>query len=336
LRKIIYDHYGIRADKIEKIGKYNTFVIQNQLHFIVPVATMTEGEVIELQQMSSYMAAKGDATIATFVPTRSGTFIATIHEQPVVILRGYIQPYARSMKTGKELAKFHQRGRTYPYPVNQCNRIGRWKELWGTRLDQMEIFWRGKVQAHPENAFEKLFIESFPYYLGLTENAIQYLVDTELDDQPLAVDCATICHQRFTDELWQQGIKFPTDWVYDHCARDLAEWVRHLYHTNQTVEANAIRSFFQEYQRVMPLTTFSWRLVYSRLLFPLHYFECIEGYYLAQKEEHKKTYENKLLHILNHSREYEKFLAEFYDLVEPSPRRNNLPKIKWLSLTRRA
>jgi spore coat protein YutH len=329
VRKVIYDLYGLRADRIEKNGCYDTFINRNYLYFIVPTANITEEELMELQQMSSYMSSKGDSTVAAFVPTRTGTVIAQVREQPIVILRSYIQPYARTINMGKELAKFHQRGRTYPYPVNQCNRIGQWKELWGKRLDQMEMFWRGKVQMRPENNFEKLFVESFPYYLGLTENAIQYLVDTELDDQPQAVDSATICHQRFTDRVWQHGAKLPTDWVYDHCSRDLAEWVRHFYLANQSVETRTLRNFFQEYQRVTPLTTFSWRLIYSRLLFPLHYFECIEGYYLAQEEE-KKMYEEKLLHILNHSREYEKFLAKFYDLVGLPVNRFNLPKIKWL------
>jgi spore coat protein YutH len=333
MQKQIYEKYGLRTDKIEKVSGYDTFMIQNNLYFIVPAINITEGEMIELQQMSAYMLAKGDAAVASIVPTRTGTIIAYIHEQPIVILRSHIQPYTRTINIGKELAKFHQRGRTYPYYVNYCKRIGQWKDLWGKRLDQMEMFWRSKVQMHPENAFERMFVDSFPYYLGLTENAIQYLVDTELDDEPRTVDCATICHQRFTERLWRQGVKLPTEWVYDHCARDLAEWVRSFYHVNPSFEAEKIKRFFAEYQRVTPLTTFSWRLIYSRLLFPLHYFECIEGYYLAQEEEQKRMYEEKLLHILNQSSEYEQFLGRFYDLVELPANRFNLPKVKWLSFS---
>ncbi len=51
--------------------------------------------------------------------------------------------------------------------------------------------------ALPNQEMEKRFLETFPYYLGLTENAIQYLVDTEIDDLPRSVDAATICHHRF-------------------------------------------------------------------------------------------------------------------------------------------
>ncbi|MCJ7991147.1 hypothetical protein MUB15_20735 [Priestia sp. OVS21] len=66
----------------------------------------------------------------------------------------------------------------------------------------MEQFWYGRLRALPNQEMEKRFLETFPYYLGLTENAIQYLVDTEIDDLPRSVDAATICHHRFGQKTW--------------------------------------------------------------------------------------------------------------------------------------
>ena len=48
----------------------------------------------------------------------------------------------------------------------------------------MEKVWNGLLFQTPEDEFQRMFIDSFPYYIGLTENAIQYLVDTEIDDEP--------------------------------------------------------------------------------------------------------------------------------------------------------
>ena len=80
---------------------------------------------------------------------------------------------------------------------------------------------------HPSDVFDRLFIESFPYYLGVAENAIQYVVDTEMDDTPQLTDAATICQERFTPLLWHQTkrLKLPFDWVYDRPSRDIAEWM---------------------------------------------------------------------------------------------------------------
>jgi spore coat protein YutH len=331
MREMIHNEYGLKMEKLEKLARYDTFISQHERYIIVPVVHRTEAEINELQQMGAYLAAKGDVSIATFVPTRTGTFIAHSGERPFVILRTYPEPYTRTIHIGKELAKLHERGRFFPSRVVHCKRIGQWKELWGKRLDQMEAFWRNKIQIKPENAFERLFIESFPYYAGLTENAIQYLVDTELDEQPYAIDSATICHERLSNTLWAEGkeIKLPTDWVYDHCARDLAEWVRYMYR-QRAVDDGEMHRFFREYERVTPLSAFAWRLIYSRLLFPLHYFECIEGYYLTEVEEEKRAYEQTLRTILDHSRDYEAFLASFYERLELS-QRFRLPTINWLS-----
>ncbi|MBA2875635.1 spore coat putative kinase YutH [Thermaerobacillus caldiproteolyticus] len=333
MRDIISNEYGLTVERWEKIGRYDTFIWKNYRYILVPALLRTEAEISELQQMSAYLSAKGDVTVATFVPTRTGTLMTHISEQPVVILRTYVQSYTRQVVVGRELAKLHHRGRLFPVPVVHCKRIGQWKELWGKRLDQMEEFWRSKTQLGPEDAFDRLFIESFPYYIGLTENAIQYVADTELDEVPSTVDSATICHERLPNALWVEGkeSKLAIDWVYDHCARDLAEWVRHMYVKRSAIAEEEIRQFFREYEHTTPLSAFSWRLIYARLLFPLHYFECIEGYYVTEHEEEKKKYEQTLITILDRSREYERFLGSFYDLLELSSRRWRLPKIGWLS-----
>ena len=74
----------------------------------------------------------------------------------------------------------------------------------GKRLDQLEKFWQSQVMNHPTDVFDQLFIESFPYYLGVAENAIQYVVDTEMDDTPQLTDAATICQN---DSHLYYGIK---------------------------------------------------------------------------------------------------------------------------------
>ncbi|MED5053227.1 spore coat protein YutH [Anoxybacillus rupiensis] len=332
VREVINDEYGLSIEQTEKMGEYDTFLFKNERYMIVPVEQRTGEEVNELYQMGMYLHAKGDLSVASFVQTKTGTIIAYHQDRPFVVLRIYPHIYTRTIPIGKELAKMHEQGRHFPAYIAHCKRIGRWKELWGQRLDQMEDFWREKVKVPRETEFEQLFIESFPYYMGLTENAIQYITDTELDEQPYFVDSATICHERIAHTLWAEGreVKLPTDWVYDHCARDLAEWVRALYMKEGRSDDEQIRRFFREYERLTPLSAFAWRLIYARLVFPLHYFECIEGYYSANKEEERHGREQMLRTILANTRNYEQFLATFYDRLE-LVRRFRLPTIKWLS-----
>ena len=88
---------------------------------------------------------------------------------------------------GRKLAKFHYRGRFVNFPLKKVNRIGQWKAFWEKRLEQMEKVWNEKLFHEPEHEFERMFLESFPYYMGLAENGIQYLTDTEIDDGTASV-----------------------------------------------------------------------------------------------------------------------------------------------------
>lgn len=325
--------YGWKAERIEKLEGYYTFMCQNERYILVPVRHRTEAEMSELYQMAVYLAAKGDLSVATIVPTKQGKLVADGGGQRVALFRIPFQLYTRTAPIGKELAKLHAYGRSFPSKVVHCNRIGQWKELWGQRLDQMELFWKEKLQQKREDEFTDLFIESFSYYVGLTENAIQYVADTELDEQPYTVDAATVCHERLPQTLWAGGkeMKLPTDWVYDHCARDLAEWVRALY-VKGAADEEQLQRFFRDYERVTPLSAFSWRLLYARLLFLLHYFECVEGYYLTESEQEKQQYAQMLRSLVDRSQEYETFLASFYERLELA-KRFQLPIIRWLSYT---
>ena len=91
-----------------------------------------------------------------------------------------------------------------------------------------------------------------------------------------------------------------------------------------------LKQFFNDYQSIAPLSSFSWRLLFSRLIFPLHYFECIESYYITSSEQDKKLLEEKLSRILRQSSEYERFLAGFYQTYGAPIKPLNLPQLEWL------
>ena len=134
------------------------------------------------------MNQQGDITVATFVPTIHGYYVSEIEEQNYCLLKGMRALERHATSLGSELSIFHKRGAFFPEEIEQLSRIGEWKALWEKRLDQLEKFWQSQVMNHPTDVFDQLFIESFPYYLGVAENAIQYVVDTEMDDTPQLTD----------------------------------------------------------------------------------------------------------------------------------------------------
>lgn len=330
----LFDQYQITVSELAPFGPYKSFWIRNKVYILVPVGKFQEEELVEMKKLSDYMTEQGDLSVASFVPTIHGYYVSEIANQNYCLLKTMRQMDRQipDLSEGKELAAFHERSKLFPEEIIELNRIGEWKGLWEKRLDQLEKFWQGKAGTHPADPFERLFIESFPYYLGVTENAIQYVVDTELDDDPKLTDAASICQQRFTSQTWQKTkrIKIPMEWVYDHPTRDLAEWIRHTYMEEQDGAEKRILQFLTDYESISPLSSFGWRMLFARLLCPLQYFETIEGYYLTNKEEVRSMYYENLQQMVERSSEFESFLSGFYKMVHLPVQKLGIREIDWL------
>lgn len=331
-QKMLKEVYGITAESEVTLGRYHGYKQNEGLYLIMSANGKEEQEISELAKIAEHMQTHGDRHVSKLVADKEGKQICEWEENKYCVLQNRAAPIPEGMKTGRKLAKLHMRGRKIPFKVKSLNRVGQWKQLWEKRLDQMEQVWNGKLYIQPENEFERMFVESFPYYMGLAENAIQYLADTEIDDQPMQTDHGTVCHERFTNSIWKGPylLKNPFDWVFDHGSRDLAEWVRERYFSNIQASQPDIKRFLAEYQSMTVLSPFSWRLMYARLLFPLHYFECIENYYITQSEQMRNQLEDKLRKYLSQSPDHERFLGNFYQLSEAPVKAAKLPGVDWL------
>ncbi|GHH97648.1 spore coat putative kinase YutH [Neobacillus kokaensis] len=333
LYKMLETHYGIVAKEQIKINTFDAFKRDGWVYIIANPRGREEEDVKELSSLSQHLRGHGDQHVPIIMPAKDGKLIINWEQQNCCVLAvREVERQQRQTKLGRKLAKFHERGRRVPFQIERSSRIGQWKVLWEKRLEQMEKVWNGLLFQTPEDEFERMFIESFPYYMGLTENAIQYLVDTELDDEPLEIDSGTVCHERFALNTWGGTyiIKNPFDWVFDHRSRDLAEWTRERYFRNNQTYDVELKQFFAEYQSIAPLSPFSWRLLYARLIFPLHYFDCIENYYTTHSEQEKKVLEDSLSKIIRQSSENERFLAGFFQISGAPINRINLPQLEWL------
>ncbi|KAB2334742.1 spore coat protein YutH [Cytobacillus depressus] len=330
--KLLRTHYGLQADEEIKIGKYQACRKEGQIYLIVPIGGMTEDELTELEMLTEHIVKHGEKYCSTFIKTKEGKTFSEWENARYSVLKNRQMQNRKLIRFGRKLAKFHYRGRSVSFSVNKISRIGQWKTLWETRLDQMEKVWNEMLFIPPESEFDRLFLESFPYYRGIAENAIQYIVDTEVDDHPGITDSGTICHIRFSADTWINSyyMKNPFDWIFDHSSRDLAEWTREKYYRNIKTYEPELRQFIRDYQSIVPLTSFSWRLYFARILFPLHYFYCIETYYGSSSEQEKQVLEERLQKLLQQSADHERFLGSFYEFAEVPVQKMRIPQIGWL------
>ncbi|MBV6684412.1 spore coat putative kinase YutH [Rossellomorea marisflavi] len=330
--ELLMNHFGLRPERTFFDGTMNRYMAGGSLYSIVGVSNTEQETLVEIYKLSEHLSAQGDRYTSRFVQSNEGKFLVTEGEKDFVVLRNEPLPPPDGNALGRKLGKFHFRGRLYEEKVEKINRMGQWKMLWERRLSQLEKAYYQVIQDQPVDEFEERFVESYPYYTALAENAIQYLVDTELDEDPDVADAGTICHERFGQHTWgtENCIHFPFQWVFDHSTRDLAEWVREKYFEKSQTFHPELQEFIREYEKINPLSPFAWRLMYSRLLFPLHYFECIEEYYISTSEQQKKLVEDQLNGHLRNSGQYESFLADFYHMSEVPVKKWGIPVIDWL------
>lgn len=329
--EILESYFGINPVQTIKDGNIIRYLSEDSLYTTVQVTHWEQEGLIELYEMSEHMAKNGDQKVSTFVAGNNQKFLITHDDQDYVLLHNHYWPLSRNKNSGRRLARFHLRGAYLQSTISKLNHYGQWKSYWIQRLEQMEKVWRGLVREPGSEKFEKMFIDSFPYFLGLCENAIQYFTDTALDEEPGPMDHGTITHHRFTETTWsgEWQIRSPFDWIYDHHARDIAEWIRNCYFNNPRTFKPELQKFIQEYQSVFPLSRFSWRLIYARLLFPLHYFLCVEDYFLTHSQWSQLQLEERLSRLIRDTRDYELFLGHFFHLA--SGNLGEIPEVEWLS-----
>jgi len=173
---------------------------------------------------------------------------------------------------GALLAHFHDCTVHYMHEPQYISSYGKWKELWIHKLTKIEQHVYTEMNDH-EDTFYNLVIDSLPYVIGISENAIQYMNETEAESLYNMNDRGTITFLRYDEQLLRPII-WLNDLFYDHPVRDIAEYIRKRLLKEDSVQT--IKQFLFHYETIRPLSKFSWRLLYARLLYPIHMLDFLE------------------------------------------------------------
>ncbi len=332
----VFDEYKLYCEQRFMLGDFEGFTAGDKHYFFVAVDDVDDDEVKEMIQMGNHLKALGDYEVATFVPTMTNALAGFVDGQNCVLfqLPQYFSRSKRDQSLGYQLARQHQGGKSYPQGKRDYHS---WSQFWISRLAQLDLLYVDLTKREKKSSFDQAFMTSFPYYLGRTENAIQYVVDSDLDfGKQAGSEPKTICHYKFTPRTWLTiddqtlaAVKSPTDFVYDHPSRDLAEWMR-VTISNEEEPIKKINRFITNYEEVEPISPKAWRYIYGRLLFPIEYFQIVEGYYRSVNEDEVDDYTEQIYELFVRERHTEQFLRRFHSEVIPASWQQYVPTIDWL------
>lgn len=317
----IFQNYGLYC-RHELIRGRSWLVSGERLYQLVPARAFHHSDFEELAGLCYHLTKSGESDIATIVRAQNGGLSTTINDESQVLLL-FPEMREATALNGEALAAFHQKCLGFSFQALADNPYLQWSTFWSRRMDDLEERFRDCETKTTLSAFEREFREVYPYFSGRAENAIQYVTDLMIDEG--MPENPVICHHRLSEQAWNvdgAGVKSPVQWVVDHPARDLAEWLRTsvLFGARSEDDADA---FLHEYLKAMPLSGTGLGMVFARLLLPLPFIEAAEGYFTDRENE--PLWLGRLEHCLDRIDVEELFLKHYANSFI-----SRLAQVEWL------
>lgn len=168
------------------------------------------------------------------------------------------------------------------------NNKSNWGLLWSKKIDYLEELISENGKKYPQ------VVNSFNYFIGLSENAISYYNNIDIDNNMIYY----ISHKvlRPTDKV--DSLYNPLNIIYDYKVRDVAEYIKNSFWTDNHNIYNELNNYL--YKNNLSLNEV--KLLISRVLFPSFYFDLYEDIFNYNKDE-------KILNnIISRIDEYEEYL----------------------------
>ncbi|MFD2045159.1 hypothetical protein ACFSTA_15855 [Ornithinibacillus salinisoli] len=324
MKEILRSEYGIQvSDRIHFKGMEG-YKDDQYLYFIIP-SKNKETIYMEQAALAYYIFENGYDNIALPIHNINGEWFRSLQDESCMIVKVERLQSQLATTHGERVAEFHQLGSNYNFEPQEISSYGHWKQLWINKLTAFE----NKIQEEAKsniNSYNRLVMDIFPYIIGISENAIQYMQESESETRYHLHDQGTIAFQRYTNNL-QSPIIWMNDLVYDHPARDIAEYIRNQLLWNSDNSYDEIVAFLHEYQSIRPLSVFSWKLIYARLIFPVHLYDCLERGFLNKDFDDQYVELNELVGI---QEKYEYKLANIFDALQIDHKALRIPVLHWL------
>lgn len=186
-----------------------------------------------------------------------------------------------------------------------------WNRTWIKRIDYME-----NILNHLESKLEKLF-PTFYYFLGLGENAIQYVSYTLEELKPSYQDKMVISHHRIDAKENVSSLYKSLSLVLDHPSRDISEYLKSLFFEN---EYDFLE--IEEFINSLNFSQYGYSLLFGRLLYPSFFFDLWEMIYIDKKDE------KELYKLADRKEEYRIFLKEIYYMIR---RKSQIEEVRWIT-----
>lgn len=295
--------------------------------YVYFTTTAENNKAIHMEQatLAYHLVELGYSNMAIPIPNIYGEWITSYKGAAYIVFRVSKFDQLEKNMHGMLLVSFHRSNTTYEFEPQSISSYGKWPMLWIEKLTHLEKKIFEEANEHP-NTYYSLLLDILPYLIGISENAIQYIRESEQEIRYDRGDQGTVVFDRYNNQLLKPVI-WPNELRFDHPSRDVAEHIRNHLIRKKSNKYEAVTLFIKEYEAIQPLSNFNRRLLYGRLLFPIHFFDLIERGFTIDDFDQQF---NELTNLVENQAEYEKRLKHLFEEKGLKGKKFSIPMLQWL------
>ena len=304
MKETLEYYYGLDIENIEELdGKYH-IKQENQDYFFVFYNRGIE-ELEDIINVSNEMVKKG-INVHKILINRNNSFLTKVGEYNYILfaVSNLSEEYDifDMVKISEKLVLNNNKSNLYR---------NNWGTLWSEKIDYFEYQVR-------ELSIEKDVVKnSFSYYVGLAENAISYVNNTNMKYGGDAYRIV-LSHRRVFYPNYKLNYLNPLSFVFDLEVRDIAEYLKAMFFKK---DISFCLDELSSYLKIRHLSLYEYQMLYARLLYPTYYFDIYESVM------NKNGDEEQLVNIIKKCDSYEEFLKKAYLEISKYAK---IDKIEWI------
>ena len=291
MKELLKANYNISNEiDIVENNFYCSFLFGEKKYYFVPYYR-SEDDLKDLLTLNEELIAKNIPT-SKFLLNKFNQFI-TFDENKKYIL------FETDLNISKEYNVLDMIKFSEQLIVNNKKSVlyrNSWGDLWSSKIDYFEY------QVAQLGKDKSIILKSFSYYVGLAENAIAYVNNTNKNYQRSVYENITLQRKRIIFPNVQLNYFNPLNYVIDIEVRDIASYFKSLFFNSYEDLWIEVHSYLKRKR----LSIYGYQLLYARLLYPSYYFDVYE------KVMDDTLSEEELVKIINRASDYEVFLRDIY------------------------
>lgn len=298
MKNIILYYYNLIIDDIHQTEKTYYFDNNNFRYFFIKYNQNPEN-LNDIYKLHLILLNNG-FYVHQIILNKDNQIITMIEGTPYILLKTI---YYKD-KINFDMIKDFQKTIYLNLKLENLERFD-WGYLWSLKNDNLEYQISQLGQKHP------ILRDSFSYYIGLGETAIEFVNTIKQEGINKIVSHRRINSSDTTFDLYN-----PINLIIDNKTRDAAEYFKTSFFNNKDISYD-LNNFF----KTTYLTNQEYLLFFARMLYPTYYYDIFEQIIKGKKED------KEIKKITKLTSDYEILLKNLYKYY----RQNfNIEPIEWL------